>query len=95
MIKGDIGRLFAVVHIRGLQRKVTTEDLVIVHGSFPPNIGERIRLEKVKLSPLFIFFFFYFFGVLGSINGILSDSLACSELSILELAVHFQNCFSY
>ncbi|GAB1607524.1 39S ribosomal protein L21, mitochondrial-like [Argonauta hians] len=49
MSSPDLGRLFAVVHIRGLQRKVTQEDMIIVEGSFPPDIGDRIRLEKVLL----------------------------------------------
>lgn len=46
----DIGRLFAVVHIDGKQRKVTTEDLVVINGFFPPQIGDKIRLEKVGLT---------------------------------------------
>ncbi|XP_029646173.1 39S ribosomal protein L21, mitochondrial [Octopus sinensis] len=49
MANPDMGRLFAVVYIRGLQRKVTAEDMLIVTGSFPPNIGDRLRLEKVLL----------------------------------------------
>lgn len=49
-VKGEnLGRLFAVVHIGGRQRKVTTEDIVIVNGFFPPQIGDKIRLEKVML----------------------------------------------
>ena len=47
MVNPDVGRLFAVVHIKGLQRKVTTEDVIIVMGDFPPTVGEKIRLEKV------------------------------------------------
>ncbi|XP_045196449.2 39S ribosomal protein L21, mitochondrial-like [Mercenaria mercenaria] len=48
--KGEnLGRLFAVVHLGGQQRKVTTEDVVIVNGFFPPQIGDKIRLEKVML----------------------------------------------
>lgn len=46
-VKGDMGRLFAVVHIGGEQRKVTTEDMVLINGFFPPQIGDKIRLEKV------------------------------------------------
>ncbi|KAK3096908.1 hypothetical protein FSP39_004655 [Pinctada imbricata] len=45
----DVGRLFAVIHLRGNQRKVTTEDIIIVNGDFPPTVGERIRLEKVLM----------------------------------------------
>jgi len=39
-----------VVHIDGKQRKVTTEDLVVINGFFPPQIGDKIRLEKVGLT---------------------------------------------
>ncbi|XP_060555569.1 large ribosomal subunit protein bL21m-like [Ruditapes philippinarum] len=49
-VKGDnLGRLFAVIHVGGKQRKITTEDMVIVNGFFPPQIGDKIRLEKVML----------------------------------------------
>ncbi|WAR07738.1 RM21-like protein, partial [Mya arenaria] len=47
--QADIGRLFAVVHIDGKQRKITTEDLVLINGFFPPQIGDKIRLEKVMM----------------------------------------------
>lgn len=43
------GRLFAVVSIAAVQRRVTVEDIIIVEAEFPPNIGDRIRLEKVSL----------------------------------------------
>ncbi|KAJ9588145.1 hypothetical protein L9F63_018503 [Diploptera punctata] len=43
------GRLFAVVHISGKQFKVTTEDLVIIQGHWAPQIGDRLKLEKVLL----------------------------------------------
>ncbi|XP_052102990.1 39S ribosomal protein L21, mitochondrial-like [Mytilus californianus] len=45
----DLGRLFAVIHVQGKQRKVTTEDLVVLRGHFYPSIGDKIRLEKVLL----------------------------------------------
>ena len=45
----DLGRLFAVIHIQSKQRKVTTEDLLVVEGYFYPNVGDKIRLEKVLL----------------------------------------------
>ncbi|XP_064628559.1 large ribosomal subunit protein bL21m-like [Lineus longissimus] len=44
-----VGRLFAVIYINGRQRKITTEDIIIVEGQFPPDIGDRIKLEKVLL----------------------------------------------
>lgn len=42
-------RLFAVVHICGKQFKVTDNDLVLVDGYWPPNVGDRIKLQKVLL----------------------------------------------
>lgn len=45
----NLGRLFAIIHINGEQRKITTEDLVLVNGFFPPQIGDKLRLEKVIL----------------------------------------------
>ena len=49
-IKTDMGRLFAVIHLDGEQRKITTEDLVLINGYFPPQIGDKIRLEKVGMA---------------------------------------------
>ncbi|KAK3585726.1 hypothetical protein CHS0354_020294 [Potamilus streckersoni] len=46
----DVGRLFAVVQVTGLQRKVTTEDILVISGTFHPNIGDKIRLEKVLMA---------------------------------------------
>ncbi len=43
----DAGRLFAVIHVDGIQRKVTTEDIVVVRKHLEADIGERIRLNKV------------------------------------------------
>lgn len=42
------GRLFAVVHLVGKQFKITTGDIIIVEGYWPPNIGDKIRLDKVN-----------------------------------------------
>lgn len=47
VVSGLCGRLFAVVFVAGKQRLVTPEDLIVVQGTFPPNIGDKIRLEKV------------------------------------------------
>lgn len=41
------GRLFAVVHICGKQFKVTTNDIIVVQGYWPPNPGDELKLEKV------------------------------------------------
>ncbi|XP_050420265.1 39S ribosomal protein L21, mitochondrial [Adelges cooleyi] len=43
-------RLFAVVHICGKQFKVTDNDLVLIDGYWPPNVGDRIKLQKVLLA---------------------------------------------
>lgn len=42
------GRLFAVVRIAGAQRKITAEDIIVVDRVFPPSVGDRLRLEKVR-----------------------------------------------
>ena len=47
-VSNGLGRLFAVVHINMEQRKITTEDILVINGFFPPQIGDRIRLEKVS-----------------------------------------------
>ncbi|KAK7065574.1 39S ribosomal protein L21, mitochondrial [Halocaridina rubra] len=47
ILNNQCGRLFAVVYFAGKQKLVTPEDLVMVEGVFPPNIGDKIRLEKV------------------------------------------------
>ena len=44
----DTGRLFAVVHVAGNQRKITTEDIVVLRKHLEADIGERIRLNKVR-----------------------------------------------
>ncbi|XP_015509276.1 39S ribosomal protein L21, mitochondrial [Neodiprion lecontei] len=43
------GRLFAIVHICGKQFKVTDNDVIIIQGRWPPNIGDKLTLEKVLL----------------------------------------------
>lgn len=40
-------RLFAVVSVSGVQRKVTVEDVLVIETEFPPTVGDRLRLEKV------------------------------------------------
>lgn len=48
--KDEAGRLFAVVHLAGKQFKVTAGDIVIVEGYWPPQNGDKIRLDKVLLA---------------------------------------------
>ncbi|EFN82727.1 39S ribosomal protein L21, mitochondrial [Harpegnathos saltator] len=43
------GRMFAVIQICGKQYKVTENDIIVIQGFWPPNIGERMKLEKVLL----------------------------------------------
>ena len=49
-VRQDMGRLFAVVYVNKEQRKITTEDILVINGFFPPQIGDRIRLEKVCIE---------------------------------------------
>ena len=44
------GRLFAVVQVCGKQFKVTSGDIIVLEGFWPPTIGDKIRLEKVLLA---------------------------------------------
>lgn len=46
----NTGRNFAVVHLCGKQFKVSTGDIVIVEGYWPPTVGDQVRLEKVMLA---------------------------------------------
>lgn len=46
---GTTGRLFAIVQICGKQFKVTENDVIIIQGRWPPNIGDKLTLEKVLL----------------------------------------------
>lgn len=46
----EVGRLFAVVHLAGKQFKVTPGDILIVEGYWPPQNGDKIRLDKVLLA---------------------------------------------
>lgn len=43
------GRLFAVVHVMGKQRRVTEGDVIIIEGYWPPNVGDKISLDKVLM----------------------------------------------
>lgn len=45
----EVGRLFAVVYIAGKQRKITSEDIIILDKHIEANIGERIIINKVLL----------------------------------------------
>lgn len=42
------GRLFAVVHLCGKQFKITAGDIILVDGYWPPDTGDKIRLDKVS-----------------------------------------------
>ncbi|XP_035786972.1 39S ribosomal protein L21, mitochondrial-like [Anopheles albimanus] len=47
---GTEGRLFAVVQLCGKQFKITAGDIIVVEGYWPPENGDRLRLDKVLLA---------------------------------------------
>uniref|UniRef100_A0A1B6GY65 Large ribosomal subunit protein bL21m n=1 Tax=Cuerna arida TaxID=1464854 RepID=A0A1B6GY65_9HEMI len=49
LAQGEEGRLFAVIHVAGKQFIVTQEDIIIIHGPWPPTISDKIKFEKVML----------------------------------------------
>ncbi|XP_055694547.1 39S ribosomal protein L21, mitochondrial [Lutzomyia longipalpis] len=49
VISREEGRLFAVVHLCGKQFKVTSGDIIVVEGEWPPDAGDRVRLDKVLI----------------------------------------------
>uniref|UniRef100_A0A673WN13 Large ribosomal subunit protein bL21m n=1 Tax=Salmo trutta TaxID=8032 RepID=A0A673WN13_SALTR len=53
LAKEDYGRLFAVVHFASRQWKVTNEDLILIENHIDAECGDKIRLEKVFISPPF------------------------------------------
>lgn len=50
LIEGRSSRSFAIVHLLGKQWRVTDGDLLVVEGYWPPNIGDKITLDKVLLA---------------------------------------------
>ena len=46
----NTGRLFAVLHLQGKQRKVTTNDHVLMKYHLEADIGEKIQLNKVNFT---------------------------------------------
>ncbi|XP_072943691.1 large ribosomal subunit protein bL21 [Epargyreus clarus] len=50
LVEQRASRNFAIVHILGKQWRVTDGDLLVVEGYWPPNIGDKIRLDKVLLA---------------------------------------------
>lgn len=49
VLSKNTSRLFAVIALAGKQFKVTENDLIVVQGYWPPNPGDKLRLEKVLL----------------------------------------------
>lgn len=43
-------RTFAVVQVCGKQFKVTTGDVIIIEGYWPPDVGDKLRLDKVRMT---------------------------------------------
>lgn len=50
LVEERASRSFAIVHLLGKQWRVTDGDLLVVEGYWPPNIGDKIRLDKVLLA---------------------------------------------
>ncbi|XP_034840079.1 large ribosomal subunit protein bL21 [Maniola hyperantus] len=50
LIEEKSHRNFAIVHLLGKQWRVTDGDLLVVEGYWPPNIGDKITLNKVLLA---------------------------------------------
>lgn len=50
LIEDKASRNFAIVHLLGKQWRVTDGDLLVVEGYWPPNIGDKISLDKVLLA---------------------------------------------
>ncbi|KAJ0180244.1 hypothetical protein K1T71_003648 [Dendrolimus kikuchii] len=50
LIEQNTSRNFAIIHLLGKQWRVTDGDLLVVEGYWPPNIGDKIRLDKVLLA---------------------------------------------
>lgn len=88
LMSQDTGRLFAVVHIGGKQRKVTREDIIIVDKHLAADVGQRIRLNKVLLVGGCDF------TVIG--RPVLSATVARVEATIIEKTLSHTNiCFWY
>lgn len=49
IVTNNTGRMFAVVQVCGKQFKITENDIIIIEGFWPPNIGDSLKLEKVLL----------------------------------------------
>ncbi|XP_013184345.1 large ribosomal subunit protein bL21m [Amyelois transitella] len=50
IIEENKSRNFAIIHLLGKQWRVTDGDLLVVEGYWPPNIGDKITLDKVLLA---------------------------------------------
>ncbi|CAK1582334.1 unnamed protein product [Parnassius mnemosyne] len=50
LIQEKPSRNFAIIHLLGKQWRVTDGDLLVVEGYWPPNIGDKIKLDKVLLA---------------------------------------------
>ncbi|XP_041977601.1 39S ribosomal protein L21, mitochondrial [Aricia agestis] len=50
LIEDKSSRNFAIVHLLGKQWRVSDGDLLVVEGYWPPNIGDKISLDKVLLA---------------------------------------------
>lgn len=47
---GEVGRMFAVIHAAGKQRKITTDDIIVLDKHITADVGEHIRFNKASHS---------------------------------------------
>lgn len=57
--KNTCGRLFAVVHLAGKQFKITEGDIIVIEGYWPPDVGDKIKLDKVLSFNRLILYLIY------------------------------------
>ncbi|KAK2183551.1 hypothetical protein NP493_306g00034 [Ridgeia piscesae] len=85
---GEVGRMFAVIHAAGKQRKITTDDIVVLDKHIAADIGERIRFNKVMLVGS------KDFSLVG--RPILNAGVACVEGTVIEKTLsHTDVIFHY
>ncbi|XP_067633223.1 DNA-directed RNA polymerase II subunit RPB2-like [Eurosta solidaginis] len=82
------GRFFAVVQLYGKQFKITTGDIILVEGYWPPTIGDKIRLDKVLLAGT------QDFTLIGRPllpNGLVNVEATIIEKTLTHTKTHFKN----
>ncbi|CAD5119207.1 DgyrCDS7840 [Dimorphilus gyrociliatus] len=84
--QGTAGRLFAVVHIKGSQYKVTEGDIIVL-GKYhlEADIGEKIRLNKILLIGSSDF------SLVG--RPVLKENMAKVEATVIEKTLGHEKIF--